>query len=68
MCVLSNVRLCEPMDYSPPGSSVHRISQAEYWSGFPFPNPRITPKSPASPALAGRFFTTGATWEAPTYT
>ena len=68
MCVLSNVRLCEPMDCSPPGSSVHRISQAEYWSVLPFPNPRITPKSPESPALAGRFFTTGATWEAPTYT
>ena len=25
---LSPVRLCDPMDYSPPGSSVHGISQA----------------------------------------
>ena len=36
----------------------------EYWSRFPFPppgdlpNPGIKPMSPASPALAGRFFTT----------
>ena len=28
------------------------------------PNPRIEPASLISPALAGRFFTTGATWEA----
>ena len=27
-CVLSRVRLCDPMDYSPPGSSVHGIFQA----------------------------------------
>ena len=40
----------------PPGSSVHRIFQ-EYWSGLPFPSPGIEPKSPASPALAGGFFT-----------
>ena len=36
----------------------------EDWSGLPFslpgdlPNPEIKPESPASPALAGRFFTT----------
>ena len=36
----------------------------EYWSGLPFPSPgdlpdpRIEPMSPASPALAGGFFTT----------
>ena len=27
-CVLNHVRLCNPMDYSPPGSSVHWILQA----------------------------------------
>ena len=27
MCVLSHVRLCNPMDCSPPGSSVHGISR-----------------------------------------
>ena len=43
----------------------------EYWSGLLFPppgnipKPGIKPESPASPALAGRFFTIKATWEAP---
>ena len=42
----------------------------EYWSGLPFPpsrdlpDPGIKPTSLESPALAGRFFTTCATWEA----
>ena len=42
----------------------------EYWSGLPRPSPGdlpplgIEPMSPMSPALAGRFFTTSATWEA----
>ena len=30
---------CDPMDCSLPGSSVHGISQQEYWSGFPFSSP-----------------------------
>ena len=40
------------------------FSRQEYWSAFPvptqrdLPNPGIEPMSPASPALAGRFFTT----------
>ena len=49
------------MGCSPPGSSVHGFSQYEYWSGLPFPTPRDLPGPgirPASPALAGRFFTT----------
>ena len=29
--------LCDPTDCSPPGSSILRILQAEYWSGLPFP-------------------------------
>ena len=28
VCVLSHIQLCDPVDCSPPGSSVHRISQA----------------------------------------
>ena len=46
------------------------FSKQEYWSGLPFPvlgdlpNPGIKPTSLVSPALAGRFFTTSATWEA----
>ena len=39
MCLLSHVWLCNPIDYSPPGSSVHGIFQAEYWSGLLFPSP-----------------------------
>ena len=45
--------LCDPMDYSPPGSSVHEISQARIlervaisFSGD-LPNPGIEPRSPA---------------------
>ena len=40
------------------------FSRQEYWSGLPFPTPGnlpnlgIKPTSPASPALAGEFFTT----------
>ena len=42
----------------------------EYWSGLPCPlsgdpaDPGIKPTSLLSPALAGRFFTTSASWEA----
>ena len=41
-----------PMDCSLPGSSVHGILQARYWSGLPFsslgdhPDPGIKPRSP----------------------
>ena len=38
----------------PLGSSVHRISQQEYWSGLPFPSPGHLPhpgSEPRSPAL-----------------
>ena len=31
--------LFDPMDCSPPGSSVHGISRQEYWGGLPFPSP-----------------------------
>ena len=42
----------------------------EYWSDLPpgdLPNLGIKPMSLMSLALAGRFFTTGVTWEAPIY-
>ena len=48
----SCLTLCDPMDYSPPGSSVHEISQARIleWvaisSSRASPNPRIKPASP----------------------
>ena len=45
--------LCDPMDCSPPGSSVHGILQARIleWVAFPspgdLPDPGIKPRSPA---------------------
>ena len=56
--------LCDPMDCSPPGSSVHGILQARIlgWAATPpghLPNPEIKPTNLTSPALAGGFFTTG---------
>ena len=47
------------------------FSRQEYWCGLPcpppgdLPDPGIKPVPPMSSALAGGFFTTSATWEAP---
>ena len=35
--------VCDLMDCSPPGPSVHGISRQEYWSGLPFPSPGDLP-------------------------
>ena len=35
----SGLTLYDPVDCSPPGSSVRGILQAEYWSGLPFTSP-----------------------------
>ena len=49
------------------------FSRQEYWSGVPFPPPGDLPDlgiksaSLKSPALAGGFFTSSTTWEAPKY-
>ena len=57
------------MDFSPPGSSVYGILQARILElvAIPFsrdlPDPGIEPMSLMTPALAGGFFTTSATWE-----
>ena len=65
---LSCVWFCDPMDCSWPGSPVHEISQARIreWVAISFsrhlPNPGI---EPASPALAGRFFTPEPPWKPP---
>ena len=48
------------------------FSRQEYWTRLPYsslgdlPNPGLDPASLMSPALAGKFFTTSTTWEAPT--
>ena len=46
------------------------FSRQEYWSGLPCPpgdllNPGIEPASLTTPALAGGFFSTIATWKVP---
>ena len=71
VCALSHVQFL-----ATPQTVAHQIPlsmgfpRQEYWSGLPFPTPRdlpnpgIKPTSLESPALAGGFFTTSATWEA----
>ena len=72
VCLVAQSRptLCDPMDCSPPGSSVHWILQARVleWVAVPSSRgssqPGIELAFPVSPTLAGGFFTTSATWEA----
>ena len=47
----SCLTLCDPMDYSSPGSSVHGILQQVYWSGSPCPPPGDLPDSGIEPHL-----------------
>ena len=62
--------LFDPMDCSLPGSSVHGILQATIleWVAVPSSRGSSWPRDQThvckSPALAGGFFTTSATWEA----
>ena len=62
--------LCNRMDRSTPVSSVRGILKAEIVEWVAMPSSRVSsrPKdqtvSLTSPALAGGFFTTSATWEA----
>ena len=59
---------CDPIDCSPPGSSVHGIFQARILEWVPFltpgdlPDPGIEPASLVSPALAGGFLNSGKYW------
>ena len=67
----SPLTLCDPINYSLPGSSVRGILQVRIleWVAIAIlqrvfltqgSNPQLM-----SSALAGRFFTTSATWETP---
>ena len=71
MPVQSRLTLCDTMDCSPPGSSVHGVFQQEYWSGLPRPPPEDLPDPGillmSHVSCTGKqvsFFTTSATWEA----
>ena len=62
--LLSHVRLfVDPWTVARQAPLPMEFSLQEYWSRFPFPSPGhlpcpgTEPKSPASPVLAGRFFT-----------
>ena len=63
----SYLTLCDPMDCSLPGSSVHGILQARILEWVALQgnhcNPGIKPTSLTSSALSGGFFTTGTTWD-----
>ena len=62
--------LCNPMDYSPPGSSVHGILQARTleWVAIPSSRGSSWPRDQTQVSLtAGRFFTLWATREAQEY-
>ena len=67
----SRLPLCDPVNCSPPGSSVQGILQARTLErgAVPLPgdlpNPGTEPESLMPPALAGVFFISSATWEAP---
>ena len=70
LCAQSCLTPWDPVDLACQSPLSMEFSRQEYWSGLPFPtpgdllDPGIKPESPASSALAGRFFTTGpATWE-----
>ena len=54
---------CNAMDRSPPGSSVRGTLQARIleWVAIPISRESSPPRH-GTPALAGRFFTTSATW------
>ena len=73
--LLSCPTFYDPMEYNPPGFSVHGILQVSagknpavgchaLLQGI-FTNPGIEPATLVSPALACRFCTTSTTWEAP---
>ena len=67
ICAQSCLTLCDPVDRSLTGFSVHGILQARIleWAARPssgdLSDPGIKPASLMSPALAGGFFTTSTT-------
>ena len=72
-CVLGDVQLfVTPRTVARQASVSMGFSRQEYWSGLPcpppgdLPDPGLEPVSPSSPAMAGRLFTTRATWQVPT--
>ena len=68
VCVFSLVQLFATPGTVPCQAPLSlEFSRQEYWSGLPFPSPGNllddAGMKPGSPALAGGFFTTSASWE-----
>ena len=59
----SCLTLCNPMDHSPPVSSVHGVSQARVLEWMVMPSLGDPPDHSYVSWLAGIIFTTSATWE-----
>ena len=55
----SCLTLSDAMDCSLPGSSVHGILQAKYWSGLPFPSPGDLP----NPGIGSVSLTSNLHWQ-----
>ena len=70
VCAQLCLTFCGPVDCSSPAFSVLGILQSRILERLPLftvgnlPNPEIEFMSPMSPALAGGFFTTSASWKA----
>ena len=69
MCIQLCLTVCNRMDCSSPSSSVHgtfraRIPECGAISPGDLPDSGMKVTSLESPAVAGGFFTTSATWEA----
>ena len=73
ICACMCAKLLQSCLFVTPWTVVHQVPRSvgsyrqEYWSGLPCPFPGDLSDSgiePASPALAGGFFTTSAIWEA----
>ncbi|CAI9159961.1 unnamed protein product [Rangifer tarandus platyrhynchus] len=63
----SRVQLCDPMDCSPPGASVHGIFQTRIlgWVAMPSFRGSSPPRDRTRVSCTGgRLFTTSTTWEA----
>ena len=63
---LSCVRLCDSMDYSLPGSSIHGIFQARRRVAISFSRESSLPRDQTQVScIAGRFFIVWGPWDAP---
>ena len=66
MCAYLFLTLCDPMDCSPPGSSVHAVSQARImeWVALPFSRESSWPRDRTHFSIGWQIVYHCATWEA----